>query len=147
MNTIPTWCADYIGIPFDTGGRDKSIGLDCWGLVRVVLEEQFDIHLPKFEGIHFSCTDGHSQLSALEQYVVAERREMCIRGSFHEVPYPALGDVIVMRVYGFPLHMGLVVDPEHMLVTRSGMTSSIDRFSRPQVISTVDGFYRHESLQ
>ena len=40
--------ADYSKIPYVDGGRDRT-GLDCWGLVREVLHQHFNVPLlPKF---------------------------------------------------------------------------------------------------
>lgn len=42
---VPIWAGRYIGLPFTEHGRDRG-GIDCWGLARLVLLEQFDISLP-----------------------------------------------------------------------------------------------------
>ena len=44
---IPYWAGHYIGLPFLEHGRSIR-GLDCWGLVRLVLHEQFDVCLPSY---------------------------------------------------------------------------------------------------
>lgn len=40
------WAAQYIGLPYKIGGNDRA-GIDCWGLVRLVLAEQRGIIMPE----------------------------------------------------------------------------------------------------
>ena len=42
---------DYFTVPYVDGGRDVAVGLDCWGLVRHVAHNLYQ--LPLFEG--FGC--------------------------------------------------------------------------------------------
>lgn len=44
------WAADYVGRPYSPGGRGPD-AYDCWGLVRAVYEDRFDIALPILPGI------------------------------------------------------------------------------------------------
>ena len=39
------WINDYIGIPYEVGGRDSS-GIDCYGLVCKVYYEMLGVNLP-----------------------------------------------------------------------------------------------------
>lgn len=39
------WSEEYVGIPWKTGSRDISEGLDCWGLLRYFYQKHFDITL------------------------------------------------------------------------------------------------------
>ena len=43
------WCSKYVGIPFVSGGRDKS-GCDCYGLVRLILHNEYNTELPLLIG-------------------------------------------------------------------------------------------------
>lgn len=44
------WINDWIGIPFQSGGRSKN-GLDCYGLVCAIYQEKLGLTLPDW------CTD------------------------------------------------------------------------------------------
>lgn len=38
---------DYVGIPYKSAGTDPETGLDCYGLVRYVLNTECGLHLPE----------------------------------------------------------------------------------------------------
>jgi len=41
------WYNKYIGIPYQEKGRSET-GVDCWGLVKLVYEKDFNILVPGF---------------------------------------------------------------------------------------------------
>lgn len=60
--TIPAWAGPYVGLPYADKGRDRA-GVDCWGLVRLILAEVAGQRLPDYSeaytrpGDHASVAD------------------------------------------------------------------------------------------
>jgi cell wall-associated NlpC family hydrolase len=53
VNVNSHWSNSYLTIPYVDGGRDAAIGLDCWGLVRDVMHQHFNLPLLNdFGSIH-----------------------------------------------------------------------------------------------
>ena len=134
---VPFWAGHYIGLPFLDHGRDRS-GLDCWGLVRLVMAEQYGIALPSF--IHeYQRTTQVDKIStliereALKWKVVSPGSETC-------------GDTIVLRVRGKPMHVGMVLGDRQMLHIEFGINSVIEKYAGARWSERVAGFYRYKSL-
>ena len=45
MTELPDWVSAYVGLPFKEGGRNRY-GLDCYGLLRLVINERFGLMTP-----------------------------------------------------------------------------------------------------
>ena len=125
------WAAHYIGIPFRVLGRTRE-GVDCWGLVRLVLEEQFGRQVPSFE--LYASTDPER---------VAPVIQAC-EHMFARVPSgsEAPGDVVLMRVGRLPVHTGVVVDAGRMLHVQRGIEACVERYDGMAWRDRVVGFYR-----
>lgn len=116
---------EYGGIPYEDGGRTRA-GADCWGLVRLVLLEQFGVPWLAEWGDVF---DGqHERIHAA---FTASRPE------FYQVRDPQAGDVVcVFNAEGWCAHVGVVIpgDSAHVVMhTRpeAGVsTLSVQRFAR-----------------
>lgn len=131
---IPFWAGHYIGLPFKEHGRDRS-GADCWGLVRLVLAEQFSIALPSFAAEYRRTTDTEHISKLIERETpgwkdIPAGEEEC-------------ADVIVMLLRGRPMHVGLVLGDGHMLHIENGINSAIERYRGPRWAERVSGFYRY----
>ena len=133
---VPFWAGHYIGLPFLDHGRDRS-GLDCWGLVRLIMAEQFGIALPSYVR-EYQRTTQADKIGALIE-----------RESSKWKPVPAAseicGDTVVLRVRGKPMHVGLVLGDRQMLHIESGINSVIERYSGANWAERVCGFYRYKS--
>jgi cell wall-associated NlpC family hydrolase len=127
------WAAEYIGIPFRDGGRDRA-GLDCWGLVRLVLLERFGIEVPGLDGIS-SGASGEERVAGVVVAALPVWREIA-RGD--EQP----GDVVLLRLKGWPIHVGVVVMHGVMLHAIAGCDSCVERYAAPVWTRRVVGIYR-----
>lgn len=136
------WVNDYLGIPY----ADKSSthkGCDCWGLVRLVFQEQHGVELGNYAKKYMSCLDPDSGNQLIQAGILDDW--LPVTGT------PQAFDLLVFRVGGSPWHCGLVT-PETDTMLHA---PCFDRRGRP-VLSRceawenpshcLDGVYRHEYL-
>ncbi len=145
MTDIPPWVRRYIGIPYDERGRGPD-KVDCYGLVRMVWENEFGLDLPEFGGEYGPGPDN-----------VKEERQR-VAQCFREYGYATgdwtpvapgeerCGDGVLLRLMGFPIHVGVVVAPGMMLHCERGFDSALDRYDGMRWQKRLVGFWRHKSL-
>jgi hypothetical protein len=128
-----SWTNDYIGIPYLGMGRDRA-GADCWGLVRLVYRDRYGIDLPDYSEQAYNAADG-----AETAPLIAAGRDV-----WSAVTEPAEGDVVLLRIKGYPSHVGVLVGPAQMLhVYRDGLTACIERLDSGVWKHRIEGYYRH----
>ncbi len=133
---VPFWAGYYIGLPFLDHGRDRS-GLDCWGLVRLVMAEQFGIALPSYIHEYQRTT----QVDKISKLIEREAPKWKVIPAGTET----CGDVIVLRVRGKPMHVGIVLGDRQMLHIEFGINSVIERYAGSRWAERVAGFYKYKS--
>jgi cell wall-associated NlpC family hydrolase len=94
------WAADYIGIPWVSGGNDLD-GFDCWGLFRFIQKQHYGIELPIID------IDAHCQKSVLREFGSNPQRKF-----WQSVAVPQDGDGVLMRMASAPCHVGVWVEDE-----------------------------------
>ena len=135
---IPTWVRRWVGIPFASRGRDPGKGLDCWGLVRAVLADHWQVEVPSYdEGYHTAADSREIARLVAGELPLAWRP---VEG----LPKP--GDVALLRVRGLACHVGIVVEAGRLLHTLPGHEAAVDRLDSPLWARRVLGYYRHEAL-
>ncbi|MEZ0260295.1 MAG: C40 family peptidase [Alphaproteobacteria bacterium] len=136
---VPLWAGRYIGLPFLTHGRDRS-GLDCWGLARLVMAEQLGRALPSFAYEYISTTEA----GQIGELIARE----CVLWDSVAAGEERLGDVIVLRLLGHPMHVGVVLGDRQMLHIEQGIDSAIESYAGPRWRDRVFGFFRYrEAIQ
>jgi cell wall-associated NlpC family hydrolase len=122
--------ARLVGIPFVTGGRGLG-GCDCWGLLRLAYAELLGIELPRLD---------LDPPPAVEEQV---QEQGWIKVSLYaERP----GDVLAIRVDGWPVHVAMVAAPALMLHTTEGACSRLERYRTPLWRHRIQGVYRHPAV-
>ena len=128
----PTWAAEYVGLPWRTLGRargdwrrhraDPAIaGVDCWGVIRLVLEEQFRIAVPAYDGLGYRDRADRAEVARL---IAGERGPWQPVVSGEE----RAGDVALFRVMGHACHVGAVVVSGWMVHVEEGIDSCLERY-------------------
>ena len=120
----------YIGIPFKSQGRDAR-GIDCYGLVRLVLRNEFDKELPDF---YYPTANDKSHIDNL---VNINRPLLAGRETKRPVP----GNVVVMRYLGKNCHLGVYLGSGRILHIKAGTASIIERAASPILKSRIEGYY------
>ena len=126
------WVDGYIGIPYLEHGRD-AWGCDCWGLVRMILAEQFGVELPS--------VDGYSEVNPGATKRLVSETLAAIETTVVDAPEP--GDIVLMRLGPHPsAHVGVVVAPGLMVHTDRGINSTLARLDAPLIRNRIEGYYR-----
>lgn len=127
--------ARFVGVPFQSGGRDRATGLDCWGLVLAVARERFGVELPDYRG--YECANNSGEIAKLFDARAG--------AGWHRItPFSEIdGDVVVLRLGAvLPAHAGIVVDRGAMLHTMAGRNACVERYRGRLWQNRVEGFYR-----
>ncbi len=91
------WQNKYIGIPFLDKGRDTN-GIDCWGLVRLVYKQEYNIDLPSFS-TDYEADDSERMRDLFAQY----------KEGWEQIEEPTEGCIVLFNILGVESHMGVAV--------------------------------------
>ena len=125
------WWNDYVGIPFLAKGRDKD-GIDCWGLVRLVYKEQFNIELPSFSE-EYEADDTARMKELVAQYLEG----------WEETKEPKPGTGVLFRILGFESHMGIYLGDNKFLHCRENQSAVIESLDKIEWRNRLVGFFNY----
>ena len=126
------WQNKYIGIPFEDRGRTIN-GVDCWGLVRLIYKNEFNITLPSFAE-DYSNTDETNKLEEL----ISIHKE-----GWTQTTAPKSGAVVLFKLLGSESHVGVVVNERQFIHVSEGSTSVIESFDSILWKKRIIGFYEY----
>lgn len=121
------WTDEFVGIPYVEGGRSKD-GTDCLGLIVLAAESRYGVCLPD---------PRVDPKAALRRAVVASLKPL-----FDQVPVAQEGDILLFRIEGRPLHVGMALNTRLMLHAERGIGSCIEDYTRARWASRLEGIYR-----
>lgn len=133
----PPWVNEYIGLPYRSHGRDRY-GVDCWGLIRLIYQEQYGLTLPSYTEAYRTAED-EEEIGALMH---------AHRGGWLEIPLVGAqaGDVLLIRMRGQPMHVGLVLDTPWFLHVHAGTDTVVERWDSVKWAHRLVGAYRYGRL-
>lgn len=135
-DVLPSWASDYVGLPYLKHGRTRT-GVDCWGLLCLIWQEQLGGPLADYEGVDWYRG---------QKPAVIGRDALAYASQFSEIPIGSerLGDGLLLRMRGHPFHVGLVLAPGWMIHTHEAAGSCIERYRSITWEKRVSAVYRPE---
>lgn len=137
---VTAWVERYLRIPYRDMGRNGD-GCDCWGLVRIVLAERADIHLPTHATVAASGFNAKISEEAEHWFHVKQGSEkpfdvVRLRSTFVARGLPVSSDI----------HLGIVTRKGWMLHTEEKTGPVHVRLDHPAIRGRVRQIYRHRDL-
>jgi cell wall-associated NlpC family hydrolase len=126
------WVLKYIGIPFITNGRTMN-GCDCYGLIRLVLRNEYNIELPEL-------SDNYSDAQNIKETarLFAEHRPVL---ATEKLSKPQERAVVVITEHGVAAHIGIVAGGGYILHTGAKTGSVCQRETHPGLRGRIEGYY------
>ncbi len=127
-----SWCSKYVGIPFVSGGRSFS-GTDCYGLVRLIFLNEYNIELPLYNGYENALNSQETKKLFSEYFPVicgnkieqAEEKAVCL----------------IRTTGGLLTHVGLYAGDGFIIHSKNKTGSVCERLSSPFLTGRIEGWY------
>jgi cell wall-associated NlpC family hydrolase len=128
------WWNKYAHIPFIEKGRE-AIGVDCWGLVRMIYKIELQTELPDYLDVYETTNDR----DALAKVISQERETKWLNP---ETPKPF--DIIILKMRGLPMHVGVVTKPGFMIHCARDIGTVHERYTGLRWKDKVIGYARKQ---
>jgi len=126
------WVKKYIGIPFVSNGRTIE-GCDCYGLVRLVLHNEYDIELPQL-------SDDYKDAQNIKETAKLFAENIPVLAS---VKLSAAQEkaVVIITEHGVAAHIGITAGGGYILHTGIKTGSVCQRETHPGLRGRIEGYY------
>lgn len=129
-----SWTKKYVGIPFVSGGRDFT-GCDCYGLIRLILQNEYRYDLPKLNGDYTNALNSQETKKLFIEnipIICADKIEM-----------PEEKAVCLIKTTGGLLtHVGLFAGDGFIIHARNKTGTVCERIASPTLTGRLEGWYR-----
>ena len=123
----------YIKIPFKDRGRDEN-GVDCFGLVQMIYQDEFKIQLPSYIEMYANEKDKKAICHAINS-------EKKLSG-WLETTTPKFGNLIILNLLGRPLHLGVMLDENTFIHCMKGKGTIIENTSDISWRNRINGYLK-----
>ena len=128
-----SWTQKYVGIPFVSGGRDYDC-CDCYGLVRLILNDEYQIQLPALNSDYSDALNCEQTKNLFKEYVPV------ICGT--KIENPEEKAVCLVRTRGgLCTHVGIYAGDGFIIHTRNKTGAVCERLSSPFLTGRIEGWY------
>lgn len=126
------WYNKYVGIPYKDNGRDET-GLDCWGLVRLVYKNEYDIELPSFVNDYIGSRDIETTSELISRH----------REGWQQCTNRTIGSVVLLKIFGAQTHVGVYIGNNKFLHARENHAAAIESLDSTMWKNRVVGFFKY----
>ena len=135
MTNLEQWAGELVKsqITFVPQGRSRS-GLDCWGVIWLAYKECLNLPIPSYTEDYLpEDIDDYDKIRGLFSRDVP---------GWQKVDLPKPGDVVLMRLRGRPIHVGLVLDKTRMLHIEKDINLCVEYYGNTFWRNRIAAFYR-----
>ena len=129
---IYEWVNKYVGIPFSSNGRTPD-GCDCYGLVRLVLQNEYGIALPEL-------SDNYNDANNVRETALlfTKHRPVILA---EKLSGPREKALVIITEHGVAAHIGIVAGGGYILHTGFKTGCICQRETHPGIRTRIEGYY------